>query len=49
MSWTNILSSGIGEPSVGASEPTGLGTLNVPNRVQLSCQSRSMRPASSAV
>src|ERR1700733_10635122 len=46
MSCTNILSSGTGEPSVGASEPTGLGTLKVPSRIQLSCQERSMAPAS---
>ena len=38
MSWTNILSAGTAVPSVGASEPTGLGTLNVPSRAQLSCQ-----------
>ncbi len=46
LSW----SSGTAEPSVGASDPTGLGTLKVPIRVQIvTAQARSMRPASSAV
>ena len=44
MSCTNILSSGTAEPSAGASEPTGLGTLKVPSRVQLSCQVCSSGP-----
>lgn len=49
MSWTNSLSSGTGVPSVGANEPTGLGTLNVPSLAQVSCQLPSIRPASAAV
>ena len=49
MSCTNILSVGTGLPSVGASDPTGFGTLNVPDRAHVSCQSRSISPASSAV
>jgi len=49
MSCTNILSAGTGVPSGGASEPTGLGTLNVPDSAQVCCQARSMSPASSAV
>ena len=52
MSCTNNLSSGDGtlcSPFVGANEPTGLGTLNVPRLAQLSCQLSSIRPASSAV
>ena len=49
MSCTNNLSSGTGVPSVGANEPTGLGTLNVPSFAQFSCQVLSIRPASAAV
>ena len=49
MSWTNILSAGTGAPSGGASEPTGFGTLKVPDSAQVCCQARSISPASSAV
>ncbi|CNL50252.1 Uncharacterised protein [Mycobacterium tuberculosis] len=49
MSCTKSLSSGTAAPSGGASEPTGLGTLNVPSRAQFSCQVRSSLAASSAV
>ncbi|SHX83321.1 Uncharacterised protein [Mycobacteroides abscessus subsp. abscessus] len=49
MSCTNILSAGIGVPSVGASDPTGFGTWNVPRSAQVCCQRRSICPASCAV
>src|SRR5437660_671956 len=49
MSCMTILSSGTAEPSVGASDPTGLATLNVPVRAQFSCQVCSMRTARSAL
>ena len=49
MSCTNILSAGTGDPSCGASEPTGFGTLNVPDWSHVCCQVRSISPASSAV
>ncbi len=49
MSCTNNLSSGTEDPSAGASDPTGLGTLNVPSFAQLSCHAPSIRPASAAV
>ena len=43
------MSAGTGVPSGGANEPTGLGTLNVPDSAQVCCQARSMSPASVAV
>ena len=49
MSCTNILSAGTGTPSAAANEPTGLGTLNVPESAHLCCQAPSICPASSAV
>jgi hypothetical protein len=49
MSCTNILSAGTADPSVGASDPTGFGTLKVPRWAHVSCHVRSIAPASSAV
>ncbi len=49
MSCTNSLSGGTGDPSVGASGPTGLGASKVPRSLHRSCQRFSIRPASSAV
>ena len=49
MSWTNILSVGTGDPSAGANDPTGLGTLKVPCCDHVCCQARSISPASVAV
>ena len=49
MSCTNILSAGTGDASGGANEPTGFGTLKVPDSAQVCCQACSICPASSAV